>query len=128
MVAAMSNPNAEVIQVLIDAGSDVNSRDNENGTPLMYAAGLGWGAASVEPILAAGAELDAQDDAGYTALMKAAAMTTDPKVISTLLAAGADGTLKSVEGKTAFDYAKDNLFLVEMEEFWLLSDARFVED
>ena len=57
--------------------------------------------------------------------MKAAAMTMDPAVIRLLLSAGARGDIRSQEGKTAFDYAKDNPSLKETEEFWLLSDARY---
>ncbi len=47
-----------------------------------------------------------------------------PEVIKALLNAGADGKLKSSEGKTAFDYVKENLDIKDTEAYWLLSDVR----
>jgi hypothetical protein len=43
--------------------------------------------------------------------MRAAATNYVSVVIGCLLENGADGTLRSLEGKTAFDYAKENPYL-----------------
>jgi hypothetical protein len=59
--------------------------------------------------------------------MRAAATNYVSGVIGCLLENGADGTLRSLEGKTAFDYVKENPYLKETEEFWMLSDARYAE-
>jgi len=57
--------------------------------------------------------------------MWAAMVNKNPEVIIALLNAGADGKLKSSEGKTAFDYAKDNPKIKDTAAYWALNEARF---
>ena len=60
---------------------------------------------AAEALCAHGAELDAWDNAQYTPLMGAAAIG-HPKVCAMLLALGADPSLKSYDGYTALDKAR----------------------
>ena len=52
-------------------------------------------------------------------------MRTLPSTVLILLNYGADGTAQSNEGKTAFDYAKENSETKGAKAYWDLNDARF---
>ena len=73
----------------------------------------------------AGASLNERDNLGMTPLMWAAMNNTNPEVITALLKAGAKKKKKSLEGKTAFDYAKDNPNIKDTAAYWALNNARF---
>jgi len=61
----------EVVQILIEAGADVNARDDKyGGTALMRAAGAGQREIAMY-LLEAGADANAKDEDGRTALMYA---------------------------------------------------------
>ena len=60
-----------------------------------------------------------------TPLMYAAKYNENPDVITTLLNAGADAKAKSIEGKTAFDYAQNNHKIKGTKVYWDLNNARF---
>ena len=59
---------ADVVQVLINAGADIEAAIGYGVRPLMLAAGYGE-TAVVEVLLKAGADVLAQNEGGYTALM-----------------------------------------------------------
>ena len=104
---------ADAAAACIDAGADVNARDEHGNTPLMHATGT-WGGgmdgspASEDPsvvtvLLEAGADVNARNNGGGTALRNAAAGKTVPTVrggmfdavevpaiVAVLLAAGAE--------------------------------------
>ncbi|MBN2891665.1 MAG: ankyrin repeat domain-containing protein [Bacteroidales bacterium] len=67
MFAAVNNDNPTSIQMLIDAGAYVNCKDDNDYTPLMYAAQEGY-VKSVDYLLKNGAKVDAEDTDGHTAL------------------------------------------------------------
>ena len=69
-------PAADVIEVLIAAGADLNARNDRLETPLHHAAGNRGRPDVVLRLLAAGAEVDATDDRGRTPLYWAADETT----------------------------------------------------
>jgi ankyrin repeat protein len=46
-------------------------------------------------------------------------------MITNLLNAGADTKVRDTEGKTPFDYAKDNEKLKGTEGYWALHDAQY---
>ena len=104
---------AEVTAACLEAGADVNARDESGNTPLMHATGT-WGGgmdgspASEDPavvtvLLEAGADVNARNSGGGTALRNAAGGKTVPTVrggmfdavevpaiVAVLLAAGAE--------------------------------------
>jgi ankyrin repeat protein len=121
--AALSNPNPEVIAVLLKAGADVNVRANGGLTVLMAAAHSNPNPEVISVLLKAGADINARDSAGGTALMKAALSNPNPEVISVLLKAGADAKLMNAHGKTAFDYAQENEKLKGTDAYLQLEGA-----
>ena len=111
MWAAAGNSNPDVIKALLAAGAKVNDRNRDGETPLMWAAGVLGGTSNpavIKVLLAAGAPVNERDRQGMTPLMHAAYGNSNPEVVAALLAAGADKKLASSDGKTAYDYAKEN--------------------
>ena len=110
----------------IKAGASLNERDNLGMTPLMWAAMNNTNPEVITALLKAGARLDDRDNiVGMTPLMWAATNNANPEVVMILLKAGANGKTKSLEGKTAFDYAKDNPNIKDTAAYWALNNARF---
>ena len=125
MLAALSNPNPKVLAVLIDAGANVNARGEDGITPLMVAAESSTPGV-IELLIDAGADVNPRSTFyRATPLMWAAGFNPNPEVIALLLDAGADGRAKDREGKTAFDYAKENEALVGTDVYWRLHDAQY---
>ena len=86
----------EIVNLLLQAGADVNAKSEDGTTVLMLAA------YSKEPdvvniLLEAGADVNARDADGKTALHSAAAKG-DPRIIRTLLQSGADVNAKVAGG------------------------------
>jgi ankyrin repeat protein len=86
---------------LIEQGADVNSRDKNGWTPLMYAASYAKPATEIlQFLLAKGADVNARNKQGQTALMIAAAGRKG-EAVKALLAKGADINAKDDDGSTA---------------------------
>ncbi|MBQ3585202.1 MAG: ankyrin repeat domain-containing protein, partial [Synergistaceae bacterium] len=90
---------------LIEAGADVNAKDNEGYTVLMFLARRGH-TDTVNALIEAGAE-DVTDDDGKTALIHAAECGK-PATVHALLDAGSYPKHKDNSGKIALDYAREN--------------------
>lgn len=58
---------------------------------------------------------------GKTPLMYACQYCKSTEVINILLEYDANTTIRSSEGKTAFDYAMENTSLIHDENFWKLN-------
>ncbi len=98
-----------VLERLLDGGADARifARAIEQNLPLHAAcAGRRLGKAAFARLIAATGDPDALQKQGYTALMIAAG-NGFADAVDALLAAGADKTIKTPEGKTAGDFARE---------------------
>lgn len=106
-----AEPNAEVVQLLLDHGADPKARGEYNRTALM----LANTAAKVKLLLAKGAEVDAKDEYGQTALMRAAEQG-NAAVAGALLDSGASVNVTDNKGLTALLYSLDDENLAHGDE------------
>ena len=60
-----------------------------------------------------------------TPLHMAAWKNPEPSVVATLIKGGADPNARDNDGKTPFDYAKDNEVLRGTDVYWRLNESRF---
>jgi len=91
----------EVMKVLIRAGADINTKNSNGWTALMYAASRN-NKEAVKMLISAGADVNAKTSDGWTALMKAAHSLLNPKeIVKNLISAGADINAKDNNGWTA---------------------------
>ena len=93
----------EFAKLLIDAGADVNAKDNDGLTALMVAAN-NRNSEVVQELINAGADVNAKSFVGMTALMFAA-KKGDSKITKALMNAGADVNAKDMNGSTPLIYA-----------------------
>jgi ankyrin repeat protein len=112
------------VQVAIDQGAGVNTRDKYGTTALMLAAAFNQNPEVITALLKTGADFKAENKSGWTALMYAADENQNPEVITTLLRAGADTKAKDIYGNTAFDYAQKNEKLKGTDAYRALRDAQ----
>ncbi|KAI9255531.1 hypothetical protein BY458DRAFT_519896 [Sporodiniella umbellata] len=84
---------------------DINAKDQDGTTPLIYAACFGKYEVA-HALLTAGAKVESQDAHGWTALMWA---TTNhhESLVKLLLDHGASPQTKSAKGRTVLDFAKE---------------------
>ncbi len=92
----------------LEAGTPVDSRDENGATPLMLAAAGSAGNGILNLLLEAGADVNTADNAGFTPLMYAARDTRLPDTVLLLLNAGADPTVRSANGDSAASLAANN--------------------
>lgn len=107
MLAAMANPNPEVVEVLCRAGADVNASDDNGRTALMNAASMNENPRVIHALLAAGADIHAVNAFGFTALIVAAIKNPNLDVHEALIAAGAtvDAVSTDADQATALLFA-----------------------
>ena len=98
-MGAASADQEAIARILIAGGADVNARDSEGETALLYASGAG-SASVIRLLLSAKAEVNIQDRKGETALMEAA-WKGHSQVVQDLIGAGADPLLADNAGHTA---------------------------
>lgn len=104
LIPACTQGNAAMIELLIDAGADVNQAMPDGRTPLMVAAQTG-NAPAVQVLLSRGALPNAREPAQQqTALMWAAA-EGNRDAVAALLRSGADSAATSKGGYSAFLFA-----------------------
>ena len=130
----------EVISVLIEAGADVNAKDKDGITPLMWAAWYNDIPEVISVLIKAGAKVNARvplfkdsvdvpestkEKEGWSPLMFAASNNRNPEVISVLIKAGAEVNARDKTGRKAIDYAKSNFHLKDTDVYRQLHDASF---
>jgi ankyrin repeat protein len=95
-----SDPSAELLELLIANGADVNEQDNDSQGALYEACSVG-DANSAAVLLRLGADINDDEDVfGHTALHAAIAVKSLPTV-KVLIDAGADLTLRDKSGQSA---------------------------
>ena len=100
--------NFEKVKLLIEKGADIDAKDNDGVTALMYVSRAG-DLEIAKYLLENGADINAKDSKwGYTALIYAAEYV-NLEIVQFLIESGADVNIKNNDGKTALD-------LVETEE------------
>jgi ankyrin repeat protein len=123
------------MQLLINAGSNLNTTDIHGRTSLIYASSLGH-YDIVIALIRAGANVNAANIWGKTALMNACCDSIATRcirnitpinpnyvyIIEALLQAGADVGMTNVDGKTVLDLAAEST-AVEQQYHVLLSDT-----
>ena len=116
--ACLTSPAAAL--VLLVAGADVNARDGRGWTPLYDAVAFRSSLTLIGALLAAGAWVNFR---GYSPLHHAAEFTDNPAIIELLLAAGADASARDLDGKTPWDYARENEGLRGTDAWWRLREG-----
>jgi ankyrin repeat protein len=112
----------KIMDMLIDAGADVNAQDQFGNTPLMYAAFKGNNQL-IDILLHAGADINATREAsGFTALACAVVME-HPETVRVLIEAGADLETTDKSGNTPLMKAKSKDSKHSEEIAKLLIDA-----
>ena len=89
----------------IKAGADINARDKDGLTPLVYAVSNNQDPEIVTLLLSAGANTGALSTIGSTPLMWAAQFNSNPEVIMRLLKASENMNTQNGRGWTALMYA-----------------------
>lgn len=97
--AAIISGNLEIVKQHIEAGTDVNVKDQMSGsTPLITAATFGK-TAIAKTLIDANADLDIKNNEGSTAL-HAAAFFCQIEIVQMLIDAGAEKSIKNKHGAT----------------------------
>jgi len=100
---------SETLELLIAAGANIDTNLPDHGTPLHQAVFGDWGSPTATSVLIKhGAQVNAVDSKGKTPLMDAC-VNGEVECVRLLLAANADRSIRDAAGRTAMDYAKDNL-------------------
>lgn len=89
----------------IDEGKQINARNKNGMSILMYAAMITSQPEVVAMLIEHGADVAARDENGRTALMWAAAFSDTPDILETLVDYGADTEQRDKQGRTALMYA-----------------------
>jgi uncharacterized protein len=101
---AAAEGNAAIVRLLLQRGADPNIATRENRRPLLTAAYHGH-TEIARLLIDAGADIDTADSSfGFTALMEAAGRG-HAGVVKLLLERGADRNIRSMDGRTAADFA-----------------------
>ena len=107
LMIVATNPNAEIVKLLLDGGIKVEATDLEGKTALMYLSSCRCSDSSkvAKMLLDAKVNVSAQDNDGWTALMYAA-RDGNKEVAEVLVKASPELGLKTKDGRTALAIAE----------------------
>lgn len=107
LIRAIRDDDVKTALALINAGANVNQRNSEGGTPLLYSAGsLGDGMLPVtEALLARGADVNARCGSSRVTPLHYACSDSSVKTAELLLSKGADVNAQDSNGDTALHIA-----------------------
>ena len=103
---ANNDNNFDIAVEFINRGADVNAVDNENATPLMYAAS-GNAKKILNLLIEHNADINIQTKSGYTALILAA-MHNHINIVKILIKNKADVSARDGYGRRCLYYADEN--------------------
>jgi uncharacterized protein len=103
LILAAKFGDAEIIQLLIDAGADVDAPDDMGRTALFFAQ---VGSESFARLLAAGADIRARDREGNTMLIRTVSQSASLGEVEELLRLGIDPGVRNEDGESAMDVAE----------------------
>ncbi len=90
-----------IMQLLLDAGADVNARNNDGATPFMLASRAG-NIEILKAFIARNVDVNAKDNSGRTPLLYAAnSHDTNAEIIKTLIEQKTDVNMKDTQGNNA---------------------------
>ncbi len=111
---AIDDDDVEVIKRAIEAGADVNAKNDDGRTPLHLAA-YGNSKKIMDTLIAAGADVNAKDNHGDTPLY-GAVRSNSKESMDALLAAGVDVNSRDNNGLTPLNLAVDYLLTKAMKK------------
>jgi uncharacterized protein len=120
IVLAAKFGDAEIIQTLIDAGAEIDARDDHGRTALFFAQ---VGSESFSRLVAAGADVKAKDREGNTILIQKVSESASLAEVEELLRLGIDSEVRNEAGESAMDVAA-GLGLVKITERLKSTSAR----
>ena len=92
----------EIVQLLVNEGSEIDARDDKGRTALFFAK---VGSESFERLLAAGANIHAKDQEGNSILIHKISESASLAEVDTLLRLGIDPEVRNDDGQSAMDVA-----------------------
>ena len=95
----------ELFTKLIDAGADVNIKNDDGGTALINAMWCDRAIYTVRMLIDAGADVNIKSNGGWTALICAVCYNRQIYTVKMLIDAGADINIKGNYGRSALIYA-----------------------
>ena len=107
MWKATRDGNIEAVRQHLDAGADVNAKDEDGWTPLHWAAWEGHRQIT-ELLIVSDADVNAKDEIGMTPLHWAAVLGRKNEIVELLITNGADVNAKNDVGQTPLDW--DNFY------------------
>lgn len=111
----------DMVDLLIELGSNINSQDHEGNSPLHYAT-ISGNVNALNKLIATRANLNIVNIAGNTPLMQSV-ISYSKEATAILLASGADTQIRNRSGKTVFDIAKDDPEIYSILESHILKNS-----